>query len=136
MINFFKKKKKEPFPEKDIEIFCPHCETKTRLIYLDHYEVDQKNPVDVASLNNDDDLVYPKMTKAMYEGMKNISSDNTTRFFAMIAKLESHREGLSKENCDQSNKMYKVFNYIFINHENQTAGLTFRLVEEILTENS
>ena len=124
-------KKTSQFTDTSIGIFCPYCETKTELIRLEHYEVDQKNPVDVEDLNKDYDLVYPEMTKATYDVIKDIVDNRTALFFARIAKIESHKKGSSKENCDYSNKVYKTFNYFFINHENQTAGFTFRLIEEI-----
>lgn len=128
-------KKTLQFPKTNIDIFCPVCETKTELIRLEHYEVDQKNPADMENLNKDYDLVYPEMTKATYDIIKDMSGDRTTLFFAMIAKIESHKKGLSKENCDFSNQVYKVFIYFFIKHETQTAGWTFRLIEKIPNDN-
>lgn len=133
-INLSSKKTLSP-PKISIEIICPRCEKSTKLIYIDDYVVDKKNPLDEWALNNTDDMVYPEMNKAMYDVIKNQSSDNTTIFFSIIAKVESHMSDSSKKDCSTSNKTYKVFYYFFVKQENQTAGFTFRLVEEI-PENS
>ena len=114
----------------DLEIFCPFCEQKTRLIQLSDYEADQKNPIDAENLSYNEEWGSPEMSKEAYNSFKTIMMKDTRKFMPIIAKFESHGNG-KNENCLKSNKVFKVFFYFFIDHENQTAGYTFRVIQEI-----
>ncbi len=114
----------------DLEIICPFCEQKTRLIQLSDYEVDRKNPADTENLSYNEEWGSPEMSKETYDSFKTIMKGESKKFMPIIAKFKSHNNEKNK-NCSESNKVLKVFFYFFIDHENQTAGFTFRVIQKI-----
>ena len=116
-----------------IIIACPECEKKTSLTYLAEYVIDDKNESDVYALKNTEDMIAPKMTKIEYDIFKNMFKDNETRaFYSSICSVEKHKVGgMFSKPCFLSDKFWKVFTYYFIDHEEKTAGFTFRIIEEM-----
>ncbi len=115
-----------------IKITCPTCDKSTSLTQVQNYSIDDNNTNDVFNLKHTDDLVYPKMEKAMYDICKKISND-PTGVFANISIMEKHRAGgLLSESCVLSEKYFKVFWHYFIDENTKTAGISFRLIEEML----
>jgi len=119
-----------PSSNVDLEITCPFCEQIAKIIQLTPYELDEKNPVDQTAYENTDDLVFNGMNRAQYDAFKEIMPKDGIKAFPMIAKIEDHNDSSNKI-CLNSNRVYKVFWYYFINHDDKIAGITFRIGQEI-----
>lgn len=112
-----------------IKIECPKCKRETKLIALKFLNDEEaKNDLKMFS-SITDDMVTPEFSRGLYVLLKDKIKQDTINI--TISKIASHKIGLFKEECKTSNKVFKVANYYFMNHDKQVAGYTFRLGYEI-----
>ncbi|MGH2612184.1 MAG: hypothetical protein ACRDFB_03935 [Rhabdochlamydiaceae bacterium] len=113
-----------------VKIECPSCKRQTTLSALKYFN-DGESKEDLKKFSsNTDDMITPKFTKVLYHALlKDQIKDSSTTI--IISKIGTHKIGLFKENCINSNKMFKVAFYTFMDHEKKVAGFTFRIGEEI-----
>ena len=108
-----------------ISVECPKCNASAQLTELMDREIDEKNPIDRHFMQNTDEIVYPELTHENYENLKFLDGH---RYIAKIARMEPHS---NKSTCPLSGRIFKVFYYFFIDHENKTAGKTFLIIDNI-----
>lgn len=117
--------------EADLSIICPFCNALTSLTYLFRYEVDKKNPMDLEGSTHTGSTSDLEMTHELYSKLGDRHKHSERIFFVETAKVGEHGG-----DCHASGKICKVFNYVYFNHNDKTAGLTFHIFDIIPTLSS
>jgi len=113
----------------DIKIKCPFCKKETKYYQLKQVPRDK----DIQwHIDHDDDLQMPtEWNKNLYkEFLKIIGPDKPNTICSDLCYIEKHGD-----DCKVSGKEVILLNYTMMNHEEKTAGMTFRIVI-IYEENS
>lgn len=117
-----------------LKIECPLCKKETQMIHLKHLETSEKDLERAKS--NPETLVWsemsPEQSRALYKILTlKIDKNLSSRIYQTISRITSHNLGLFKGHCTMSDKVFKVYHYLEIDHEKQIARTTFRIDEEI-----
>ena len=114
-----------------IQIICPVCSKVTHLFILKNLEkdVDMKDEDELKIAKN---RYPPEMSKSTYDMIsQKIRSNVSSGIITTISKIKSHRTGLFKEQCKLSGRIFKIFFYLFMDHEKKLGGFTFHIDREI-----
>ena len=117
----------------DLVIFCPACKTKTKPVLIKILEGNDREE-DEEEKHHADILLPPKMSNHLYgvfcHEMTPKLQDSCR--IATISRIPSHVKGVFfKKPCVLSDRMFRVFYYFHIDHEKQSAGMTFLIGKEV-----
>lgn len=117
-----------------IKIECPFCKRETEMFHLEYPKVTEKD-IEIAKANPET-LVWtemsPKQSSAMYRLMIHYIDKNLpSTIYTTISRIKSHNIGLFKEKCITSDKVFKIYNVLIVDHEKQNVRMTFRIGDEI-----
>lgn len=126
IVKFFEK-------SEDIKIICPQCNKTTTTKFIKDYDMDANYKHDKTVHENMDDLVKPEMTTKAYDIYENIFKGTNDKQFGTISEIAKHKVGgFQSKICYTSEKFFKIFYYVFFDNQNKTAGMTFRIIEEMV----
>ena len=113
-----------------IVIYCPVCKSKTKAIRLDSLDGNEDEEEKRKAVS----LLPPEMSHHMYnvfcDMLRPIVEPNSCHL-ATISRIESHRTRFFKKRCKLSNRVFRFFLYIVLDHEKQSGGFTFVIGKEV-----
>jgi len=123
-MGLFGSKKNPKLKDKmNLKMICPLCNKTTKYYTLSHLPVNQEIKRHV---EHNGDLQTPNqmLSKGLYKDfLKIVGPDQTYSISPDLCYIEKH-----EENCSLSGKESVLLNYYTMNHEEKTAGATFRIV--------
>jgi len=111
------------------QIICPLCNKVTEVTILKSLNKEEYKEDLEFFASNTDDMVLPEMSKEHYGTYQQDLKEGETTMY-VIGKIKSHKLGLL-EKCFDSDKMFKILLYFFVNHKEKTSGFTFRIGQQV-----
>jgi len=115
----------------EIKIICPQCKRETKMQVGDDFvptDFEEKNAR--AHVND----AQPEMNSEFYKDIRKSHENLEPGFMPKKSIMHTHKPGLFKERCSLSEREFKVYWFMWVNHETQKAGMTYHIQDWELSD--